>query len=74
MELTPDQRDRIQRLLEDELRTAYRSALDRGCRPADVLDVVAGRRRALTDSLRVVDDPEHPVDDAGESGDVGEQR
>ncbi len=44
MELTPEQRDRIRRLLEDELREALRAV-----RPDDAAALVADRRRALAD-------------------------
>lgn len=74
MELTPAQRDRIQRLLEDELRKAYRSAIDRGARPADVHELVLSRRKALDELLLdLPDDPKHPVDDPGDGGGVGQQ-
>ncbi|UQU64295.1 hypothetical protein COUCH_35955 [Couchioplanes caeruleus] len=74
MDLTPEQRDRLQRLLEEELRAAYRSALERGARPADLEELLADRRAAL-DGLRLelADDGEHPVDDAGDGRGVGEQ-
>jgi len=74
MNLTPEQRDRIQRLLEEELRNACRSAIDRGARPADVADLVVDRRHALEGLLfDVADDPQHPVDHGGESRGIGEQ-
>jgi hypothetical protein len=72
MDLTPEQRDRIQRLLEEELRDAWRTALDGGAAPAAVDELVADRRRAL-EALLAADDAEHPVDDAGEGGGIGEQ-
>jgi hypothetical protein len=63
MNLTPEQRDRIQRLLEEELRNACRSAIDRGTPPAEVTELVVNRRRALEDLLAdLTDDAEHPVD------------
>jgi hypothetical protein len=75
MELTPEQRVRIQRLLERELRDACRSATDRGARPADVADLVLERRHAVEDLLfDLADDPQHPVDDDGEGSGIGEQR
>lgn len=74
MELTPEQRDRIQRVLEEELRAAYRSAVDRGARPADVRQVLVDRRHALDELLLgLADDPEHPVDEARDGGGVGEK-
>ena len=75
MELTPEQRARIQRLLEDELRKAYRSAIEQGASPADVHDLVTSRRQALADLfLDLADDPEHPLDDPDDGDGVGEQR
>jgi hypothetical protein len=74
MDLTPEQRDRLQRLLEEELRAAYRSALERGARPADLKELLADRREALDGLLlELADDGEHPVDDAGDGRGVGEQ-
>ena len=75
MELTPAQRDRIRLLLEQELRDAYRSARGRGLRPNELADLVADRRRALEElATGFTDDPQHPVDDPGEGGGVGQQR
>jgi hypothetical protein len=75
MKLNAEQRDRIRRLLEEELRAAFRSAAARGARPADVAALVADRRRRLA-ALRpdLADDAQHPADDAGDGGGVGEQR
>jgi hypothetical protein len=74
MNLTPEQRDRIQRLLEEELRNACRSAIDRGARPADVADLVVDRRHALEDLVfDLADDPQHPLDDDGQGRRIGEQ-
>jgi hypothetical protein len=44
MELTPEQRDRIRQLLEEELREALRAVPS-----ADAETLVAERRRALAD-------------------------
>jgi hypothetical protein len=44
MELTPEQRDRIRQLLEEELREALRAVP-----PDDAETLVADRRRALAD-------------------------
>ena len=75
MELTPDQRDRIQRLLEEELRAAYRSALDRGDAPAAVDALIADRRRALEELAGgLPHDRQDPLDQAGEDGGIAEQR
>jgi len=75
MELTPEQRERIRLLLEEELRDACRSAIDLGADPADVAGVVADRRRALQElTAGLADDPQDPLDDAGEGAGVGEQR
>jgi hypothetical protein len=74
MDLTPEQRDRIQQLLEQELRDACRSATDRGARPGDVADLVLERRHALEDLVfDLADDPQHPVDDGGKGSGIGEQ-
>jgi hypothetical protein len=62
-DLTPGQRDRIRQLLEAELRDACRAALRRGTPPADLADLVAGRRRALEDLLRTL--AARPGPDAG---------
>jgi hypothetical protein len=74
MGLTPGQRYRIRQLLEAELRTECRAALDRGVRPAVVADVLTTRLRALEELTTVLlDDPEHPVDDVREPDGIGEQ-
>jgi hypothetical protein len=74
MELTPEQRESIRRLLEEELRAGCRSAIDSGAQPADVADLVAERRQAVEDLLfDLADDPEHPVDDPREGRGIGEQ-
>jgi hypothetical protein len=75
MELTPDQRDRIRLLLEQELQEASRSAIGRGVQPAEVAAFLADRRRALEDlATGFADDPQHPVDDTGEGSGIGQQR
>ena len=75
MELTGGQRDRIQRLLEEELRTACRSAIDSGARTADIRDLLTGRRHAMDDLLLdLADDAQHPVDDPGDGDGIVEQR
>jgi hypothetical protein len=52
MELTPEQRDRIRQLLEQELREALRSM------PADdAAKIVADRRQALADLRPEEDQP-----------------
>jgi hypothetical protein len=47
MDLTPAQRDRIRQLLEEELREAYRSAVEGGASPAAVGEALSDRRQAL---------------------------
>ncbi len=75
MDLTPAQRDRIRRLLEDELRDAYRSAVESGASPAAIGELLTDRRQALEELTRAVeDDPEDPIDDAEAGGGVTEQR
>lgn len=74
MKLTTEQLDKIQRLLEEELRDACRSAVDGGARPADIAVVLADRRRALKNLLsHLPDDAQDSVDHAGESGGIGEK-
>ena len=73
MDLTPGQRERIQRILEDGLREAYRAAIDRGAHPADLHDLVISRRQTLAQLLLdLADDPQHPVDDPGDGSGVGQ--
>jgi hypothetical protein len=73
MDLTPAQRERIQQVLEDELRAASRSAMDRGAHPADVRETFTSRRRALDRLLLdLADDSEHPLDDPGDGCGLGE--
>lgn len=75
MDLTPEQRDRIQHLLEEELRAAYRSARERGAEAADIQRDIAGRRRALDELLLgLAYDAQDPVDDSPGDGRIGEQR
>ena len=74
MELTPQQRDRIQRLLEEELRATYRAQLAHGARPADVAEMAVDRRQALNRLLLdLAHDPEHPLDDVIDRRGIGEQ-
>jgi hypothetical protein len=49
MALTPEQRERMRQLLEEELRKASRSAIARGATPDEVADLLAARRRALAE-------------------------
>lgn len=74
MELTPDQRDRIQLLLEEELRATYRAQVKQGARPADIAAMVVDRRQALNALLLdLAHDPEHPLDDPIDRRGIGEQ-
>jgi|tagenome__1003787_1003787.scaffolds.fasta_scaffold20532900_2 hypothetical protein len=76
MELTPAQVEQIRQVLEEELRKAYRDALDRGASTAAADKAIADRRRALEElALRfAADDPHDAVDDSGESNGVGQER
>ena len=76
MELTPRQRDLIQRLLEEELRGVYRHAVDRGVSSAVVDEAIGERRRTLEESTRrlVADDAQHPLDDPAEGTGIAQQR
>jgi len=49
MALTPEQRERMRQLLEEELRKASLSAIERGATPEEVADLLAARRRALAE-------------------------
>ena len=77
--LTPGQRVRLQRLLEDELRAALRAAAEAGARPGDLAATMAERRRAveelLVDEQAAVrlDDLEHPGDQPARGESIGEQ-
>jgi hypothetical protein len=75
MELTPEQRDEIQLLLEEELREARRAALARGATPADVGELLDDRRHAVDFLLLdVAEDAQHPDHHPVEGDGVGEQR
>jgi hypothetical protein len=76
MDLTPARLALIQHLLEEELRRAYRDALDRGVPPEGVDEAIADRLRALEVLAQrfVANDPQHAVHDAGEGGGVDRQR
>jgi phage gp29-like protein len=72
--MTPDQRVRLQQLLEDELRAAMRAATEAGARPGDLAATLAERRRAVEQLL--VDSPEdleHPADQRARGESIGEQ-
>ena len=79
VEMTPDQRTRLQQLLETELRAALRTAAEAGARPGDLAASVAERRRALEDLLvdevmpALLDDVEHASDQPPRGKTVGEQ-
>jgi len=57
MSLSPEQRDDLQRLLEDELRAAWRTAVASGVPPEEIADLVAERRLAVESALGTGDDP-----------------
>lgn len=74
MELTPGQQEKIRDLLEEALREAGRAIRERHGAAA-VSELVADRRRALERlSPGAAHDPQHPLDQGGEGGGVGEQR
>jgi hypothetical protein len=75
MDLSAGQRERIRELLEEELRAAYRRAVDGGLPPKAVEADVADRRRALEALARgfVAHDPEHPLHETGQGGGVGQE-
>ncbi|MEV6344082.1 hypothetical protein [Actinoplanes sp. NPDC051851] len=75
MELTPEQSERLRRLLEDELRSAYQAARERGV-PAAALDADLAGRRSLLEELAggVADDPQDAEGQEVPRGGVGEQR
>jgi hypothetical protein len=65
MSLSPEQRDGMRRLLEDELRTAWRAAADAGATP-DALGCLVDRSlRAVRASCEGGDDD--PLPDGGVS-------
>jgi hypothetical protein len=74
MELTQGQRQKIQRLLEDELRKAVRAALEHDDAAA-VAGLLADRRRALEQSVL---EPSHYgenlLDQDGQGRGIAEQR
>jgi hypothetical protein len=66
MSLSPEQRDDLRQLLEDELRAAWRAAVERGVPPEEVAELVADRRRAVAAAFGVADDDPVPGRAAGE--------
>jgi hypothetical protein len=74
MELTQGQREKIQRLIEEELRNAVRAALKHDDAAA-VAELLADRRRALEESvLEPLHYGENLLDQGGPGGGVAEQR
>jgi hypothetical protein len=69
MSLSPEQSDDVRRLLADELRSAWLTAVERGVSPAALADILDERRRALAASVAAGDDPhdlrDDPVNDPG---------
>jgi hypothetical protein len=67
--LSPEQSDDVRRLLADELRSAWLTAVEQGVSPAALADIVDERRRAVAASVAAGDDPpdlgDDPVNDAG---------
>ncbi|MBB4745070.1 hypothetical protein BJY16_008529 [Actinoplanes octamycinicus] len=75
MELSPEQAERLRRLLEDELRAAARAAADDGVPAAVLAEELAGRHRALRAlAAELADDPHHPADQGVPGDGVAEQR
>jgi hypothetical protein len=65
MALTPGQRERMRQLLEEELRKAVLSAIERGATPEEVADLLAERRRTV-DEIRsdsTIDPQQSPGDE-----------
>jgi hypothetical protein len=66
--LSPEQSEELRRLLTDELRNAWRTAVEQGVSPEALADIVDQRRRAIAASV-TADDPhdlnDDPVDDPG---------
>jgi hypothetical protein len=73
MSLSPEQRDELQRLLADELRAAWGTAVADGATPAAIAEVIDERRRAVESSLTVGDDAYGRRDDPVDGGGIGEQ-
>ncbi|MBL7261129.1 hypothetical protein [Paractinoplanes lichenicola] len=74
VELTPDQQEQLQQLLEQELRDALRVSRERHD-PAAVAELVAERRRALERLAgRAAHDAQDPLDEDLEGDGVVEQR
>jgi hypothetical protein len=69
MELTPEQREKIRRLLEDELRSALS-----GTDAATADEILADRRHALEQLVRAAHDPHDLIGEEREGGRVGEDR
>jgi hypothetical protein len=74
MDLTPARLELIRHILEEELRTAYGDALDRGVSPEIADQAIAERRRALEALAQrfVANDPENAVHDPGQGDGVGQ--
>ena len=69
MSLSPEQSDDVRKVLADELRNAWLTAVEQGVSPAALADIVDERRRALAASVAAGDDPhdlrDDPIDDQG---------
>jgi hypothetical protein len=70
--IPPAAQRRLLALLADELRTACTAALDGGCTPSAVAELLADRAAVLR-SLVGGDDGEHRTDDPVDLGGVGEE-
>ena len=65
MSLSPEQSDDVRKLLADELRHAWLTAVEQGVSPAALADIVDERRRALAAGDDPRDLRDDPVDGAG---------
>lgn len=72
MSLDPEQREHLQRLLEDRLRAAGRAAAERGVAPAAIADLLEERRAALRELLPADDDRQDVSHDLVDGFRVGE--
>lgn len=73
MSLSPEQEEGLRRLLVDELRAAWSTAVARGADPAELAGLLDERRRAVASSVAAGDDPDGLRDDPVPDPVVGEQ-
>ncbi len=72
-ELSAEQREQLQQVIERELTRAWRTALAAGADPAALAEVVTDRAEALRSAAGLTDDAEHLADDPLHGTGVGEQ-